>query len=147
MTVCTPRIQVSYPYKLNAATRNNIANVVAAEIGRTQFEADTIVQSVNANTCEVRTSKSIKIDCFADFCSDINRTLKNQFGPAIEVTFSFWKGGQNISDEAIAELNIPTGMPLVYKLDQNFVPEVKGGEYLDPETAAAGAAAVANQGK
>lgn len=52
-----------------------------------------------------------------------------------------------ISDEAIAELNIPTGMPLVYKLDQNFVPEVKGGEYLDPEAAAAGAAAVAKQGK
>lgn len=52
-----------------------------------------------------------------------------------------------ISDEAIAELNIPTGMPLVYKLDQNFVPVVKGGQYLDPEAAAAGAAAVAKQGK
>ncbi|NBQ93010.1 MAG: phosphoglyceromutase [Micrococcales bacterium] len=52
-----------------------------------------------------------------------------------------------ISDEDIAELNIPTGIPLVYKLDENLKPLVKGGEYLDPEAAAAGAAAVANQGK
>ncbi|MBU6143941.1 MAG: phosphoglyceromutase [Acidobacteria bacterium] len=52
-----------------------------------------------------------------------------------------------ISDADIAELNIPTGIPLVYKLDENLKPLVKGGEYLDPEAAAAGAAAVANQGK
>jgi 2,3-bisphosphoglycerate-dependent phosphoglycerate mutase len=52
-----------------------------------------------------------------------------------------------ISDADIAELNIPTGIPLVYKLDTNFKPLVPGGEYLDPEAAAAGAAAVANQGK
>jgi 2,3-bisphosphoglycerate-dependent phosphoglycerate mutase len=52
-----------------------------------------------------------------------------------------------VSDEDIAELNIPTGIPLVYRLDENFKPLVSGGEYLDPEAAAAGAAAVANQGK
>ena len=52
-----------------------------------------------------------------------------------------------ISDDEIAELNIPTGIPLHYKLDENLKPEVSGGEYLDPEAAAAGAAAVANQGK
>jgi 2,3-bisphosphoglycerate-dependent phosphoglycerate mutase len=52
-----------------------------------------------------------------------------------------------ISDEDIAELNIPTGIPLVYKLDENLKPLIKGGEYLDPEAAAAGAAAVAQQGK
>jgi len=52
-----------------------------------------------------------------------------------------------ISDDEIAELNIPTGIPLHYKLDENLKPEVAGGEYLDPEAAAAGAAAVANQGK
>lgn len=51
-----------------------------------------------------------------------------------------------ISDADIAELNIPTGIPLVYKLDENFKPLVAGGEYLDPEAAAAGAAAVAAQG-
>ena len=52
-----------------------------------------------------------------------------------------------VSDEEIAELNIPTGIPLHYKLDANLKTLVAGGEYLDPEAAAAGAAAVANQGK
>ena len=52
-----------------------------------------------------------------------------------------------VSDEEIAELNIPTGIPLHYKLDANLKPIVAGGEYLDPEAAAAGAAAVAAQGK
>lgn len=52
-----------------------------------------------------------------------------------------------ISDENIAELNIPTGIPLVYRLDEKLKPIIPGGEYLDPEAAAAGAAAVANQGK
>ena len=52
-----------------------------------------------------------------------------------------------ISDEDIAGLNIPTGMPLVYELDDSFAPVTKGGRYLDPEAAAAAAAAVANQGK
>jgi len=51
-----------------------------------------------------------------------------------------------IGDDEIAELNIPTGIPLVYKLDENFKPLVTGGEYLDPAAAAAGAAAVAAQG-
>ena len=52
----------------------------------------------------------------------------------------------NISDSEIAELNIPTGIPLVYELDESFMPARKA-EYLDPEAAAAGAAAVAAQGK
>ncbi|WP_300601010.1 phosphoglyceromutase [uncultured Nocardioides sp.] len=52
-----------------------------------------------------------------------------------------------ISDEDIAGLNIPTGMPLVYELDDAFSPVEKGGRYLDPDAAAAAAAAVANQGQ
>lgn len=51
-----------------------------------------------------------------------------------------------ISDDDIAELNIPTGIPLVYTLDDNLKP-IGQARYLDPEAAAAGAAAVANQGK
>lgn len=50
-----------------------------------------------------------------------------------------------ISDEDIAGLNIPTGIPLVYELDENLQP-TKPAYYLDPEAAAAGAAAVAAQG-
>jgi 2,3-bisphosphoglycerate-dependent phosphoglycerate mutase len=52
-----------------------------------------------------------------------------------------------ISDEDIAGLNIPTGIPLVYELDDDFEPLKKGGEYLDPEAAKASIEAVANQGK
>ncbi|HEU5000161.1 MAG TPA: phosphoglyceromutase [Lapillicoccus sp.] len=53
----------------------------------------------------------------------------------------------DISDDDIAALNIPTGMPLVYELDEDFRPVTRGGRYLDPEAAAAAAAAVANQGR
>lgn len=52
-----------------------------------------------------------------------------------------------ISDEDIAEVNIPTGIPLLYEFDAKFEPLVKGGRYLDPEAAAKSIAAVANQGK
>ncbi len=52
-----------------------------------------------------------------------------------------------ISDADIAALNIPTGIPLVYTLDDNLKPIVPGGEYLDPDAAAAAPAAVANQGR
>jgi 2,3-bisphosphoglycerate-dependent phosphoglycerate mutase len=51
----------------------------------------------------------------------------------------------HISDDDIAELNIPTGIPLVYTLGDDFEP-VGPAEYLDPDAAAAGAAAVAAQG-
>ena len=52
-----------------------------------------------------------------------------------------------IGDDAIAALNIPTGIPLVYELDDAFRPEVPGGRYLDPEAAAEAAEAVKNQGR
>jgi 2,3-bisphosphoglycerate-dependent phosphoglycerate mutase len=52
-----------------------------------------------------------------------------------------------ISDQDIAELNIPTGMPLVYRLDRYLKPLTAGGDYLDPEAAKAAAEAVANQGR
>ena len=52
-----------------------------------------------------------------------------------------------ISDEDIAGLNIPTGMPLVYRLDEDLTPLIAGGEYLDPEAAKAAAEAVALQGR
>ena len=56
------------------------------------------------------------------------------------------KSLDNISDADIAELNIPTGIPLVYRLDDDMRP-TRPAQYLDPEAAAAGAAAVAAQGK
>jgi len=52
-----------------------------------------------------------------------------------------------IDDATISGLNIPTGVPLLYELDDDMTPVVKGGRYLDPEAAAASIEAVKNQGK
>ncbi len=52
-----------------------------------------------------------------------------------------------ISDADIAGLNIPTGIPLHYELDQDMRPVNPGGTYLDPEAAKDAIEAVANQGK
>jgi 2,3-bisphosphoglycerate-dependent phosphoglycerate mutase len=52
-----------------------------------------------------------------------------------------------VSDAAIAELNIPTGMPLVYELDSGFRPVQQGGRYLDPAAAAEAAESVRTQGR
>ncbi|MET1153554.1 phosphoglyceromutase [Arthrobacter sp.] len=52
-----------------------------------------------------------------------------------------------ISDDDIAGLNIPTGIPLVYELDENLKPVNPGGTYLDAAAAAEAIQAVANQGK
>jgi len=51
-----------------------------------------------------------------------------------------------MSDDDVVGLNIPTGIPLLYELDEDLRPTVPGGRYLDPDAAAAGAAAVAAQG-
>jgi 2,3-bisphosphoglycerate-dependent phosphoglycerate mutase len=53
----------------------------------------------------------------------------------------------DISDTDIAGVNIPTGIPLLYELNESFKPITKGGRYLDPESAKASIEAVANQGK
>jgi 2,3-bisphosphoglycerate-dependent phosphoglycerate mutase len=52
-----------------------------------------------------------------------------------------------IGDDDIAALNIPTGIPLVYELDDEFKPVTRGGRYLDPEAAAEAVEAVKNQGR
>ena len=50
-----------------------------------------------------------------------------------------------LSQEQVVGLNIPTGEPLVYELDDDLVPVSQ--RYLDPAAAATAAAAVANQGR
>ena len=55
--------------------------------------------------------------------------------------------GAGFVDADIAALNIPTGIPLVYHLDDAMRPTIAGGHYLDPDAAREAAAAVANQGK
>ncbi len=52
----------------------------------------------------------------------------------------------NIADEKIVELNIPTGIPLVYELDEDLKP-LKSYYLGDQEAARKAAESVANQGK
>ena len=54
---------------------------------------------------------------------------------------------EGISDEEITGLNVPTGIPLHYELDESFRPVGGRGTYLDPEAVAAAIGAVANQGR
>jgi len=52
-----------------------------------------------------------------------------------------------VDDDTIVGLNIPTGIPLVYELDDSLRPRQRGGRYLDPDAAAAAIEAVKNQGR
>ena len=72
------------------------------------------------------------------------RVLVTAHGNSLRALVMYLDG---ISQSDIAELNIPTGIPLLYNLDAVFKPVKKGGEYLDPDAAKAAIEAVANQGK
>lgn len=52
-----------------------------------------------------------------------------------------------MGDDEVVGLNIPTGIPLLYELDQELRPTTPGGRYLDPEAARASIEAVKNQGR
>jgi 2,3-bisphosphoglycerate-dependent phosphoglycerate mutase len=52
-----------------------------------------------------------------------------------------------IGEDEITGLNIPTGIPLRYDLDDELRPVSRGGTYLDPDAAATAIEAVKNQGK
>ena len=70
-----------------------------------------------------------------------NRVLVAAHGNSLRALVKYL---DNISDAEIVELNIPTGIPLVYELDDDLRPLRK--YYLgDQEAAAKKAAAVANQ--
>ena len=53
----------------------------------------------------------------------------------------------DIAEDEIVGLNIPTGIPLVYELDDDLKPIEPRGRYLDPAAAEEAIAAVANQGR
>jgi 2,3-bisphosphoglycerate-dependent phosphoglycerate mutase len=53
----------------------------------------------------------------------------------------------DMGEDEVVGLNIPTGVPLRYDLDDDLRPVKPGGQYLDPEAAAAAIEAVKNQGK
>lgn len=72
------------------------------------------------------------------------RVLVTAHGNSLRAIVKYLDG---IPDDAIAELNIPTGIPLLYTLDKDLKPIMSGGEYLDPAAARSAIEAVANQGK
>src|SRR5918912_1518562 len=53
----------------------------------------------------------------------------------------------DMGDDEVVGLNIPTGVPLRYDLDEDLRPVQPGGQYLDPDAAAAAIEAVKNQGR
>ena len=71
------------------------------------------------------------------------RVLIAAHGNSLRALVKFLDG---VSDDAIVELNIPTGIPLVYELDADLKP-IKSYYLGDPEAAKLAAAAVAKQGK
>ena len=83
----------------------------------------------------------------------------DQIGPDLRAERVTWIAAQGtslraivkhldkMSDEAVVGLNIPTGIPLVYDLDDDLKPIEIGGRYLDPEAAAASIEAVKMQGR
>ncbi len=71
------------------------------------------------------------------------RVLVVAHGNSLRALIKYLDG---VSDQDIVELNIPTGIPLLYELDGELKP--LSSRYLgDPEAAAKAAAAVAGQGK
>ena len=119
-------------------------------------DADPFSQAHDARYADIKAPKS---ECLKDVITRMlpywdeaimpdlkagKRVLVTAHGNSLRALVKHLDG---ISDEDIAGLNIPTGIPLYYTLDENFKPVVKGGEYLDPAAAQDAIAAVANQGK
>ena len=68
------------------------------------------------------------------------------FFTILKIIINVFKYLDDVSEEDILGMNVPTGMPLVYELDENLKPVSR--QYLsDPEKVAKAMEAVANQGK
>jgi 2,3-bisphosphoglycerate-dependent phosphoglycerate mutase len=52
-----------------------------------------------------------------------------------------------LSDDEVVSLNVPTGIPLRYRLDDSTLRPTQPADYLDPDAAKEAIEAVANQGK
>jgi 2,3-bisphosphoglycerate-dependent phosphoglycerate mutase len=83
------------------------------------------------------------IDVMAPAIKAGNRIVVAAHGNSIRALIKYL---DQVSDEAIVNLNIPNGIPLVYELDANLKP-IQHYYLGDAAAAAKAAAAVANQGK
>jgi 2,3-bisphosphoglycerate-dependent phosphoglycerate mutase len=108
------------------------ANLTEAELPRTECLQDTVARTVPF------WEKSIAADVNAG-----RRVIVAAHGNSLRALVKYLDG---ISDDDIVNLNIPTGMPLVYELDDNL--KAVNRYYLgDPEKVKAAMEAVAAQGK
>ena len=106
---------------------------LGSEIPKTECLKDVLVRALPYITSEV----------FSDLKSG-KTVLVTAHGNSLRAVVKHLDG---ISDEGIAAVNIPTGIPLLYELGEDMKPVKPGREYLDPEAAKEAMAAVANQGK
>ena len=82
-------------------------------------------------------------DAIAPQLKDGRTVLVTAHGNSLRALYKYLN---NVSREAILELNIPTGIPLLFELNDDL--SVQSFRYLgDPEAAKKAAEAVANQGK
>ena len=108
---------------------------------------------------EIPRAELPKSECLKDTVARFLPLWESEIGPAIKSgkrvliaahgnsIRALVKHLDNVSDNDIVELNIPTGIPLVYELDDDLKP-IKPRYYLgDPEAAERAAQAVANQAK
>jgi 2,3-bisphosphoglycerate-dependent phosphoglycerate mutase len=82
-------------------------------------------------------------DAIAPQLKDGKTVLVTAHGNSLRALYKYLN---NIGNQEILELNIPTGIPLLFELDDQL--QVQSFRYLgDPEAAKRAAEAVANQGK
>lgn len=108
--------------------------------------------------CTIEPGKFPKVECLKDTVSRVIPYYQTEIEPKIKEgkriivaahgnsLRALVKYLDNISDEDIVHRNIPTGIPLIYELDENLKP-AKSYYLGDAEAIAAAQLAVANQGK
>jgi 2,3-bisphosphoglycerate-dependent phosphoglycerate mutase len=107
----------------------------------------------NVPAGELPSTESLK-DCVARVVPHWEKVIKPEIASGQRVLIAahgnsiraLLKYLENISDEAIADLNIPTAVPLVYEFEDSMKP-IRRYYLGDQEAIAKAAAAVANQGK
>lgn len=108
--------------------------------------------------CSIDKDKFPRGECLKDTVARVVPYFKNEIAPKVRngtrlliaahgnSLRALVKYLDNVSDEQITKLNIPTGIPLVYELDEELKP-IKSYYLGDPEAVRAAQEAVANQGK
>ena len=121
------------------------------ELG-SEFSQDTDPRYADAPVVRAECLKDVLVRALPYWTSDIVPDLQARktvlvaaHGNSIRAIVKYL---DDVDDATIAGINIPTGIPLRYELDESTLkPVVKGGEYLDPDAAAEAIKAVANQGR